>query len=129
MLPEPLAARPIAVLLFVHVTEAPVFTEKLPTLILSVGHTLMSGFCVITLSGLIVIVKEPDELVQPSLVAVKLMVPTIAEPVLFVGAVKIMSPVPDVAIPIDAFVLVQLITAPATLLVNGILIDAPGQNV
>ena len=129
MLPEPLAARPIAILLFVQVTEAPVFTEKLPTLILSVGHTLISGFCVMTLSGLIVIVKEPDELVQPSLVAVKLMVPTIAEPVLFVGAVKIRSPLPEAAMPIAVLLFVHEKVDPATLLVNGMLIDAPGQNV
>jgi hypothetical protein len=87
MFPEPEAAKPISVLLFVHVTAAPVFTEKLPTLTRSPGHKLRSDFWVITLSGLIVMLNEIDELIQPSFVAVTLMVPVIGEPVLLFGAV------------------------------------------
>jgi hypothetical protein len=41
---DPLGPRPIAVLLFVHVTPAPVFTLNAPTLIVSPGHTTMFGF-------------------------------------------------------------------------------------
>src|ERR1044071_6934556 len=81
--------------------------------------------------GLMVIAKvfwlEPA-LVHPFFEALTVMVPTISEPVLFEGAVKMMSPVPPVLMPINAFELVQLIVAPATLLVNGILTASPAQN-
>jgi hypothetical protein len=48
--------------------------------------------------------------------------------VLLAGAVKITSPLPLAAIPIAVLLFVQVIVAPGTLLVNGILIDAPGQK-
>jgi hypothetical protein len=44
MLPEPEAAKPIEVLLFVQVTETPVLTLNAPTPIRSPEHTLMSDF-------------------------------------------------------------------------------------
>jgi hypothetical protein len=87
MLPAPLAPSPIDVLLFVQVTEAPVLTTNAPTLIVAPGHTLMSAFWVMMLSGLIVIVKLMAVLTQLLFVAVTFIVPLIAEPVLFAGAV------------------------------------------
>src|SRR5882757_4834270 len=67
-------------------------------------------------------------LTQVAEVATTLIVPTMSAPVLLVGAVYIMSPVPLAVIPMAALVLVQLSTAPATLLVKGILIDVAGQT-
>ena len=128
MLPEPLAASPINVLEFVQLTDAPVLTANAPTVISSPGQAVMLAFWVITLSGLIVMSKVSAALVQPSLVAVTLIVPLIAEPVLFAGAVKMMSPVPLAAMPIAVLVFVQLNTEPDTLLDNGILTELDGQK-
>ena len=74
-----------------------------------------------------VILKATGALVHPSLVAVTLIEPVIAVPVLFAGAVKIISPFPVVAIPMDALVLVHEITDPDTFEVNGIFTATPGQ--
>ena len=128
MSPDPLAARPMAVLLLVQVTDAPVFTLKAPTLIVSPGHTLMFDFCEIILSGLMVITNTSAALVHPSLLARTLIVPLIADPVLFDGAVNMMSPLPVAEIPIAVFVLVHDKVDPLTLLDNGMLTLDPGQK-
>src|ERR1041385_6029238 len=81
--------------------------------------------------GLMVIVNTfvvAPALVQLFFEALTVIVPILSEPVLFEGAVKMISPVPPVLIPIKAFEFVQLIAAPATLLVKGILTASPGQN-
>ena len=44
ILPVPLAASPMDVLSFVHVTDAPVFTPNAPTLIRDPEHTTISDF-------------------------------------------------------------------------------------
>ena len=129
IVPDPLAASPIDVLLFVQVTVAPVLVVKAPTLIRSPEHTTMFGFWVIILSGLIVMVNSSAALTHPSFVAVTLMFPTISDPVLLAGDVKMISPFPVVAIPIDVLSFVHARVEPATFDVSGMLTAVPGQNV
>jgi hypothetical protein len=128
MLPEPEAARPIEVLLFVQVTEAPVLTLNAPTLIRSPEHTLIFDFCVMILSGRMVIVKLIAEPEHELCVPITLIVPTRAAPVVLVGAVNMISPLPLAEIPIAVLVFVHASVAPGTLLVKGMLIAVPGQK-
>src|SRR5688500_6391382 len=129
MSPVPLAARPIAGLSLVQITEAPVFTTKAPMLIRSPGQTVMSGFWVMMLSGEIVMSKLTSALTHPSLVAVTSIVPVMSLPVLLAGAVKIISPLPEAEIPIEVLSLVHESSEPATLLLSGMLTAVPGQKV
>ena len=126
--PVPLKARPIDALLFVQLNVEPVFTTKAPTLMVAPGQTLMLLFCVMILSGLMVITNVSAAEEQPSLLAITLSVPVIAVPVLLAGAVKIMSPLPLADIPIAGLLLVHARVEPDTLLFNGMLTLVPGQK-
>jgi hypothetical protein len=90
----------------------------------------MSDTCVTSGVGLIVIVKVSTTLLQPSLVAITSIVPTMSEPVKLAGAVNNISPLPDAGIPIAVFVFVQANVAPviAGVVVNGMLMLVPAQK-
>ena len=86
MSPEPLAANPMLVLLFVHVYPLPV-PEKMMVVVLAPLQTLWFAGCVTVGLGLTVTVKL-DWLLQPELVAVTLMVELMGDAVVLV-AVKV----------------------------------------
>jgi hypothetical protein len=94
-------------------------------------HTVISDTALTIGVAFMVIVNVfvlAPALVQAFATAVTVTVPTMSTPVLLAGAVPVMSPLPDANTPIAVFVFVQLMVAPATLLVNGMLITSPAQN-
>ena len=114
-----------------YVVSAPVFAVKAAGLIEAVGQTLISDKAVMTGVGLIVTVKVTGALAQPLAVAVTEIVAEILKLVRFAGAAyEAIFPVPLVAKPIAALLLVQLKVAPATLLPNAPgLIELVGQTI
>lgn len=133
--PELPADKLIAVLSFVQLKVTPPAVTLEPKTIVEMDppeQTTMSEMASTIGVGLMVILNVlmlPPELVQPSLAAVTVMVPTISAPVLFTAAVPLISPTSEAIKPIEVFEFDQLITAPPTLLVNGIAIASPGQKV
>ena len=126
--------RPIARLSLVQlkVSPPPVFALKLMAATVAPEQTvtLLTGFTIgVGLMVMVKLVVLAPALVQEALVAVTVMVPVIAAPVLLAGAVYTIFPVPLKAIPINGLVFVQFMVAPATLLLSGMLTDAPAQKV
>ena len=134
ILPVPEAAKLIKGLSFVQSKVTPPDTTLDPNVIAGTVPPEQTTIFVTALTigvGLMVMVNVfalAPALTQPFLVAITVMVPTMSAPVLLAGAMYDMSPLPDVANPMLALVFVQLITEPATLLNNGMLIDSPVQN-
>jgi hypothetical protein len=117
------------VTLQLQVVTGSAFVAKLIVLCTVAGQAIISVTCVITGVALMVKSKLSVTELQPSLVAMISIVPTMSDPVVLFGAVKMMSPLPLVAMPIDALSFVHAYVTPvkAGVVVIGILIDAPGQ--
>jgi len=131
ILPLPLAAKPIAVLEFVHEKVAPVGElVKLLMLIGTPGQTAILFICVTIGAGYTVIVKLMGVPGHPLSDGVTIIVPVIFAPVLFAGAFQLgIFPVPLVAKPIAALEFVHEKAAPVGILAKlPMLIGKPGQT-
>ena len=118
ILPVPDAINPTAVFVFVQlkVSPPPVFAVKAGMVIVPPEQTVMFAIPLTTGCGLMVIVnvfRFAPALVQPFLVAVTVIVPTMSNPVKLVGAVyPEMLDDPEVPSPIVILLFDQLKTSP-----------------
>ena len=135
MLPAPLATRLIKGFVLVQLKVTPpetILEENGIAAMLAPEHTTTLVTAATTGVGLIVMVKVfmlTPALVQLLAMADTVIVPTISAPVLLTGAVPVILPLPEAARPIEVFEFAQLMVAPTTLVVNGMLMASPGQKV
>jgi hypothetical protein len=113
--PVPLAARPMVVLLFVHVYTVPVTLPLKFTALVAVPLHLAWSLIFATVGvGLTVIVNKSAGPVQPLADGVTIIVATSGAVPLLTAANEGTSPIPVAASPIDVLLLVQLKVVPAT---------------
>ena len=121
ILPEPFAARPIAVFVFVQLYTV-LFTApaKITGAVLLLLHNTWSAGCCTSGTGFTVIITDLGEPLQPFADGVTVMIPVVTFGPLVVATNEGILPVPFAARPIAVLVLVQLyavlVTAPLKLM-------------
>ena len=113
ILPEPLAAKPIAVLLLDQLNEAPAEPEKAGIVTVAPSQTAWSAGSVTVGNGLTVMVKVCGVPGQPAKVGVTVIVAVTGDVVALVAVKAAILPVPLAAKPMLVVLFVQLKVAPA----------------
>lgn len=129
ILPEPLAAKPIAVLLLDQLNEAPADPVKAGIVTVAPSQTAWSAGSVTVGSGLTVMVKVCGVPGQPDIVGVTVIVATTGVVPAFVAVNAAILPVPLAAKPMLGVLFVQLKVAPAVPLKVTAVVFAPAQTI